>query len=80
MLKNSLNTQNNFADPTNNTDAFSSVASNNSLKMFGNNAIAESAGSYATSFMKPGGSTNVFFSTLRLLVEHPLDPAECLTI
>lgn len=40
--------------------AFTSVANSNSMKMFGNNAVNET--DYKWAYMKPGGSTNVWFS------------------
>jgi hypothetical protein len=41
---------------------FNNVAGSNSLKMYGNNPIAEVPGGYKWAFMKPGGSTNIWWN------------------
>jgi len=41
---------------------FNLVANDNSLKMYGNNAMSEKAGGYQVAFMKTGGQTNIWFN------------------
>jgi hypothetical protein len=42
---------------------FTVVADGNSMKMYGNNTISEAMGGYNYAYMKPGGSTNIWFSS-----------------